>query len=162
MKDVIGTLKTIRNLRERRKAGIVRKLAKSLEDAEATLRQIRAEKEEFTTYRASRIAEIYNRLLGQSVGLRDLDWFRFELDALKKQALALEERIAQAEKTCAETEKALQDSKGHHAEAMRQVSKFETIADERAKDRQAADILHQEAQEEDTVEALIAHGGTLC
>ena len=159
MTDIIGTLKTIRGLRERRMAREEQEKARQLAAQQQAKEAADQALQEFRDQRQERVKEIYRSLIGKNLRLRDVDWFRFRLDQLKKEDARLVQEMLEQEKAVEEAAHAHHESQDKHQAAVRQVSKFDAISGEQGKLDRQQEINANDAAEEDALEALIARGG---
>ena len=159
MKDMVGTLMKIRGLREKRKAREEREKRDAVLQSEQAEADAQSAIEEFSRTRQEKTQAIYDGLIGRNLRLRDVDWFRFELENLKRE----DQRLRDARETCRQAvrqaEEVHREAESAHQEASRQLSKFEALAEEQKKSARLAAILENDAKEEDALEALINRPG---
>lgn len=159
MKNVIGTLQRIRALREERKAREVRANNSLLMQAREEQERAKKYLDAFDAYQKEKIAEIEDEFIGKAARLKDLDWFRFKMESLKDEKRARQQEFAECCQKTEQAEQNLSASKADHFKTQRELSKFEHIAEEQLKRDKVAEVLVNEAKEEEALEALIMMRG---
>lgn len=149
MKYPLEDLLRVRRFREDERANELTRRRKAVAEAEEQLERRKQELRDYVDWRIRREKELYDEVLRQEIAVKQLDDLKLNIQILRENELAYQERIKQVEKDLEETRQALAAAQAAYQKAVRDSNKIEEHkawwAQEAAKEAEA----YQEKELED-------------
>ncbi|RED43734.1 type III secretion system stalk subunit SctO [Aestuariispira insulae] len=159
MKNVMTVLEGLHSRREKR-------LLKDLQNVVALLEQARAAQAEadqalqrFGVEREQRIQALTAGLLGHEVGLKEVEWFRFQWEEIQNEGLRRKAAAQEAAERVLQAKERVEEARQAHHAASRKRTKIQEISLEISKELKSQACQAAERQEEEALESLISLKG---
>lgn len=125
MKYPLDDLLRVRKFREDERASELTARRKAVAEAEELLQRRRQELKDYVAWRIRREQELYDEVLRQQIAVKQLDDLKINIQILRENELAYQDRIKQAEKDLEAARQALAAAQAAYQKAVRDSNKIE-------------------------------------